>query len=500
MVGGKSVKQFDLVIVGSGAGLMVMEAALNKGLRCAIVEKGKFGGTCLTKGCIPSKMLVYPADFIREAEESGRVGIRTPRPEIDWNVLSKRMWAQIDFNKSIESSLQNLPNLTVYKGTGAFTGPNHMAVSCEGKADEILYGDKFVIAAGARTFIPPVEGLESAGYVTSETFFGAKFPKKLRKSLAIIGGGAISAEFAHIFSAFGTKVTILARSEILNKEEKEVAQFVGRQFTKNGIDLLTNSTILSASAAGGSKYITVENSITKSRSVVECEEIFVASGVRSNADALSLEKAGVAVDKHGWIVTNPYLETSNKTVWALGDINGKYQFRHKANFEAQILIHNLFSGGNKKEVRYDTVPWAIFTHPQVAHVGLTEKEAQSNGLSYRTAINHYSEVAGGRAMGYRDGDDDDGFVKIIISEDKKILGVHIVGPQAAILLQPFVYLMNIGFQCKQTKQAMSSNGLDALRILCPNIDTYEPINDSMVIHPSLNELTAWVFDKLNTAE
>lgn len=494
------MKHFDLVIVGSGAGLMVMEAALSKGLQCAIVEKAKFGGTCLTKGCIPSKMLVYPADFIREAEESGRVGIRTPRPEIDWDAISKRMWDQIDYSKSIENSLQDVPNLTVYKGIGAFTGPNSMAISCGGKADEIIYGDKFVIAAGARTFIPPVEGLASAGYVTSETFFGDKFPKKLWKSLAIIGGGAISAEFAHIFSAFGTKVTIIARSEILNKEEKEVAQFVGRQFTKNGIELLTNSTILSASATGGKKFITIENSITKRHTVVECEEIFVASGVRSNADALSLEKAGVAVDKHGWIVTNPYLETSSEAVWALGDINGKYQFRHKANYEAQILIHNLFSGGDKKEARYDTVPWAIFTHPQVAHVGMTEKEAQSKGLSYRTAMNHYSEVVGGRAMGYRDGDDDNGFVKVIVSEDKKILGVHIVGPQAAILLQPFVYLMNVGYQCKKTKQAMSARELDSLRILCPNIDTYEPINDSMVIHPSLNELTAWVFEKLNTAQ
>jgi len=494
------MNHFDIVIVGSGAGLMVMEAALSKGLRCAIVEKAKFGGTCLTKGCIPSKMLVYPADFIREAEESARVGIRTTRPEIDWNVISKRMWEQIDFNKSIETSLQHVPNLTMYKGTGAFTGPDIMSISCEGKADETIYGDKFIIAAGARTNIPPAEGLESAGYVTSETFFGDKFPKKLWKSLAIIGGGAISAEFAHIFSAFGTKVTIIARSEILNKEEEQVAQFVGRQFTQNGIELLTNSTILSASADEGGKQITIESGITKRRTVVECEEIFVASGVQSNADALLLERAGVAVDKHGWIVTNSYLETSNEHVWALGDINGKYQFRHKANYEAQILIHNLFSGGDKKEAYYDTVPWAIFTHPQVAHVGMTEKEAKSKGILYRTAINHYSEVVGGRAMGYRDGDDDNGFVKIIISEDKKILGVHIVGPQAAILLQPFVYLMNVGYQCKKTKQAMNTKELDALRILCPNIDTYEPINDSMVIHPSLNELTAWVFEKLSTAE
>lgn len=500
MTGGIYLKHFDIVIVGSGAGLMVMEAALSKGLRCAIIEKSKFGGTCLTKGCIPSKMLVYPADFIREAEDSQRVGIRVSQPEIDWDAISKRMWGQIDFNKKIENSLQSIPNLTVYKGTGAFTGANTMVVSCEGKADEVISGEKFIIAAGARSSVPPVDGLESVGYVTSETFFGEKFPKKLWKSLVIIGGGAISAEFAHIFSAFGTKVTIIARSKILNKEDESVAKFIEKQFEKNGITVLSDSKMISVHGEKGKKYITIDNNITQKRTVVECEEILVASGVKSNADTLALDQAGVAVDQRGWISTNPYLETSNPKVWALGDINGKYQFRHKANYEAQVLIHNLFSGKNKKEVRYDTVPWAIFTHPQVAHVGMTEKEAKKKDLSYRTAMNHYSEVVGGRAMGYHRGDVDNGFVKIIVGEDKKILGVHIVGPQAAVLVQPFVYLMNVGYQCEKTKERMSESELDELRILCPNIDTYEPINDSMVIHPSLNELTAWVFQKLGEAE
>lgn len=495
------MKHFDVVIVGSGAGLMVMEAALNKGLRCAIIEKSKFGGTCLTKGCIPSKMLVYPADFIREAEASAKVGIKIGRPQIDWDAISKRMWEQIDFNQKIEKNLQNIPNLTVYKGSGAFVDSNRMVISCSGKTDEIIYGDKFIIAAGARSFIPSVEGLENAGYVTSETFFGEKFPKKPWKSLAIIGSGAISAEFAHIFSAFGAKVTIIARSGgILTKEEAEIAQFVSKQFINDGIDILTNSKIISVSTDGEKKVITTENSLTKHRTIVECEEIFVASGVQSNADTLSLEKVGVAVDKRGWITTNPYLETSKENIWALGDINGKYQFRHKANYEAQVLIQNLFSDGDKKEVRYDAVPWTIFTHPQVSRVGFTEKEVQDKGIAYRAAKNYYSEVVGGRAMGYRAGDEDNGFVKIIVSNDKKILGVHIVGPQSSVLLQPFVYLMNAGYQCKKKKQSMSVKEFESLRIMCPDIGTYAPINDSMIIHPSLNELTAWVFEKFKFVE
>ncbi len=491
------MKQFDLVIVGSGAGLMVMEAALNKGLRCAIIEKAKFGGTCLTKGCIPSKMLVYPADFMREAQAAERIGVHVATPTLDWEKVSKRMWEQINFHQKIEKNLLQTPNLTVYKGVGTFAGPDSMVVSCEGKPDETITADKFVIAAGARTFVPPVEGLEETGYVTSESFFGKKFPEKPWKSLVILGSGTISAEFAHIFSAFGTKVTIVARSErILTKEEAEVSEFVGKEFVKNGIDLLTNSAVLSVSADGYTKYVTTEDKITKQQTTVECEEIFVASGVQSNGDLLALEQAGVAVDKRGWIVTNGYLETSNPNIWALGDINGKFQLRHKANYEAQILIHNLFVDAPKTEVRYDAVPWAVFTHPQVAHLGMTEREVQEKGIPYKMAHNHYSEVVGGRAMGYRKEDTDNGFVKMIIGEDKKILGVHIVGPQAAVLLQPFVYLINAGYQCQKKAQSLHENEMEALRMMCPNLGTYAPINDSMVIHPSLSELTAWVFEKL----
>lgn len=492
------VKQFDIVIVGSGAGLMVMEAALNKGLRCAIVEKSKFGGTCLTKGCIPSKMLVYPADFIREVEAAGRIGIKIGAPQIDWKTISNRMWEQIDFNETIEKSLHKIPNLTIFKGQGAFTGTNTMVIHKEGQEDEIIYGDKFVLAPGARTFVPNVEGLEEATYVTSETFFGKKFPEKPWKSLAILGGGSISAEFAHIFSAFGTKVSIIIRSErILRKEEGEISEFVSRQFQKNGINIVDNSNIVSVSTDGEIKYITTEDSITKERKIIECQEIFVASGVRSNADQLCLEKAGVEVDKNGWIKTNAFLETSAKNIWALGDINGKYQLRHKANYEAQILIHNLFTSQAKKEVSYDAVPWTIFTYPQVSRVGMTEKEVKEKGIPYKAAENHYSEIVGGRAMGFRDGDSDNGFVKMIIGEDKKILGVHIVGPQASVLLQPFVYLINGGYQCKKAAENIGAKEIEALRIMCPNIGTYAPINDSMIIHPSLNELTAWVFEKFN---
>lgn len=491
--------RYDVVVVGSGAGLMVLEEALNQGLKCAIIEKAKFGGTCLTKGCIPSKMLVYPADFIREMERSNRIGISTCGPEINWDTISHNMWEQINFHKKIESNLLNMPNLTVYKGNGSFMGPDSMVIRYQdNRPDDIIYGDKFILAVGARSMIPSLEGLAESGYVTSETFFGEKFPQRPWKSLAIIGGGAISMEFAHIFSAFGTKVTVIARSSmLLNKEEDEISAFVTKQFITNGVDVLTDSSVISVSNGENLKYLTIENRMTKERKTVACEEIFVASGVQSNADTLSLDKTSVEVDDRGWIRTNTYLETSQENIWAIGDINGKYQFRHKANYEALVLSQNLF-GTEKKEASYDVVPWTIFTHPQVAHVGMTEKEARDKGILYKTARNYYSEVVGGIAMGYRKKDEDNGFIKIIVGEDKKILGVHIVGPQAAILLQPFVYLMNEGYQCmKEAQKCAKKQGIGELRMLCPQLGTYTPISNSMVIHPSLNELTAWVFEKFD---
>ncbi|HRX58575.1 MAG TPA: dihydrolipoyl dehydrogenase [Eubacteriales bacterium] len=494
------MKHYDLAIVGSGAGLVVLEAALNAKVSCAIVEKAKFGGTCLNKGCIPTKMLAYPADVLREALHAKRVGVDFASTQADWDVISERMWRQIGANRSIEAQLSQTENLTVYKGTGAFTGPKTMRVTGADGTEETFEAERFVIAAGARSVTPPIKGIEETGYVVSETFFGGKFPKKPWESLILIGGGPIGAEFAHIFSAMGTRVTLIQLTDrILMTEEEEISEFVKAQFERNGIRVLTGAMATSAEKKDGKKIVTVQDTATKRTFTVEAEEIFLASGVRSNGDSLALERAGVATDAKGWIVTNEYLETSQKNIWALGDINGKFQFRHKANYEAEIIAHNLFHPGEeRRKACYRAVPWAIFTNPQVGHVGMTEREAKQAGLRYRVGTNRYSDVIGGRKMGYSKRDPDDGFVKIIADDEKRLLGAHVVGPHAAILVQPFVYLMNAGGKCPkgaQTGQERSAV-IEGLRMMCPSLGTYEPIADSMVIHPSLNELTAWALDEL----
>jgi len=491
------MKKYDLVIIGSGVGLSFVNDALDAGMSLALVENSKFGGTCLTRGCIPSKILVYPADVIRLAQHAKKVGLSFDPPKIDWDVISKRMRKKIDTGKNIESSLDGIKGLDVYKGTGEFTENYTMKVKFQGGeySDEFI-GEKFIIASGARTFVPPIKGLDDTGYITSETFFDKSFPQKPWKSLVIVGGGAIGSEFAHIFSAYGTKVTVI---EMMNRlvltEETEISEHLLAQFKQNSIDVHLNHKAIEAKKEAGLKKIIIEDVNTGERQSISAEEILISAGVRSNTDLLKIENTDIALDRRGWIETNKFLETSQKNVWALGDINGKFQFRHKANYEAQILSHNLFNlDEEKKQAEYTKIPWAIFTHPQIAHVGLTESQALEKHDKILVGKNHYSSVAKGFAMGYEKGADDDGFVKLLADQNHKIIGAHIIGPYAAILIHSFLYLMNAGYTC--TMHGKSDDNLSELDKSCIEGGTFYPMYDTIVIHPSLSEVAGWILGKL----
>ena len=242
------------------------------------------------------------------------------------------------------------------------------------------------------------------------------------------------------------------------------------------------------------KVVTIKNQQTGEEKELEAQEILVAAGVRSNADILKVEKTGLDVDKRGYIITNEFLETNVKNIWCIGDANGLYQFRHKANYEADICTNNIF-GREKKRVDYTSVPWAIYTYPQIGHVGMTESQAIEAGHEIYIAKRHYSYVAKGFAMGFDEGADDDGFVKLVVDRSYKLLGAHVVGPNAAVLVQPFVYLMNSGFACNFSEDIKEELMPREARA-CPEGGTFLPIYHSMVIHPSLNEVTGWAIGAL----
>ncbi|HSK68524.1 MAG TPA: FAD-dependent oxidoreductase, partial [Candidatus Limnocylindria bacterium] len=350
---------------------------------------------------------------------------------------------------------------------------------------------------GGRSFIPPVRGLEEAGYVDAERFFGEGFPQEPWESLAIIGGGAIGAEFAHIFSAFGTKVSVVEMlPRLVANEEEAVSDMLADNFRRLGIGVYTGHRALSARRDGSRKVLEVRDETSGEVREIRCGQILVAAGIRSNADLLRADLAGIATDERGWIRTNAFLETSQPHIWALGDINGKYQFRHKANYEAGILAHNLFNPNSpKQEARYDAVPWAIFTWPPIAHVGLTQREAARTNDHLLVGTKHYSSVAKGFAMGYEDGGADDGFVKLVAGEDMRILGVHIIGPQADVLIQSFVYLMNAGYRCQAKPPEDDAPRLQSPHT-CPG-GSFATVGRSMVIHPSLSEVAGWAVGNLD---
>lgn len=475
---------FDLVVLGTGAGLMVAEAAAKRGLEVAVIEKGKFGGTCLTRGCIPSKMLVYPADLIREAERGHKVGLSFQRPEVDFAQISSRVWAQIDVSKGIEESFGQIPNVTLFKGEGGFTGPNSLKVKLNDGGEAELQGKRILIATGGRTRIPKIEGLEQTGYLTSERFFGPDYPKTPYESLVIAGGGTIAAEFAHIFAALGSRVTIIGRNpQLLPMEDEEVSEKVLWQLRAHGIEVLTGYEVIRAERTPEGKRITAKSRQTGEEVRITGQEFMLAAGIVPETDRLNLEAAGVATDEHGWIQVNEYLESSQPHIYALGDVVGGFLYRHKANYQADLLIHNLFNTEHPRRKRDErATPWAVFTAPQVGHVGLTEREVRKLGKPYYKGSYRYSFIAAGMAMAYRDEDGDNGLVKLLLSEDRKILGVHIAGFQAAALVQPFVYLMNAGQALKDA---------EAGSIL--------PLMRSMVIHPTLSELAAWSLETIDWA-
>lgn len=507
------MKHYDVIVIGTGSGNIVTDAALDSGLKVAQIERAKFGGTCLTKGCIPTKIMVTAADFIRESQQAHKIGVNRGDASISWDMLSKRVWHKIDESEAILEEYLKEDNLDVYQGTAYFVADKILRVEyLDGRLSEELTADTIVLAVGARSKKLEIKGLKEVDFITSEDFFGEKWTKEAYNSIAIIGAGAIGCEFAHFFSSIGTKVTVLAKDRILAKADEDISKHLARRYDALGIDVLLNNQLLEVQSFGKQKKLCLKDKFGKEKELV-VDEILVAIGVMPNSDLLKLENTNIKTGPGNWVLTNEFLETSVEGIYAIGDINGHGQFRHKANYEADILVHNLFpkalpegqiddlKSKEKRFARYDYIPAVTFTYPQVAQIGYTEKEARElakrNGWEIRCGIQHYSEIAKGYAIGIESGEMEDGFVKVVVDvNSKKILGVHIVGEQASILLQPFASLLASGeitlipyhteIASSETKRYRE---MQYTRYLDPHKIT--SITESMTAHPSLTELVMW---------
>ena len=375
------MKKYDVIIIGTGAANIVLDAALKQGLQCAVIEKGKFGGTCLTRGCIPTKVLATAADYIREIQDLPKIGVEVEPAKMNWDIISRRVWEKIDEHKEVLRHYQKYANLAIYQGSGFFTCEKTLQIKLhDGSLSEEMTAEKIIIDVGARTNLPEISGREATGYICSETLFGDKYPKQPYKSLIIVGGGPIGCEFSHIFAAAGTKVTVVQHNNrLLSKADEDISEQIRQNMEAFGIKTYLNANLLEAKKADDQKILLFEDRETGERIEVTGEEIMYATGIKPVSKELKIENTAIETDERGWIKTNEFLETSVNGIWAIGDINGQPAFRHKANYEADILAHNLFGGnepGKWRWARYDVVPAVTFTYPQVAQVGLTETEAE----------------------------------------------------------------------------------------------------------------------------
>lgn len=498
------MKHYDMIVIGTGSGNIILEAAQLAGKKCAQIERGKFGGTCLTRGCIPTKVLVTAADRLYEMKEADALGLHADAISFDWQKVSQRVWHKIDESIGLRQFYLDDPQTDVYEGTAHFIDDQTIEVHYpDGSKSEPMQADKIFIGTGGKTKLPAMEGLDKIDYLTSETFFGEKYPETPYKDIIVVGGGAIGCEFAHIFRAFGARVQLVQHNvRLLPKADESVSAACLRNLEDDGITIYFNKETPKISQEEGRIVLTLEDRATGEYTDIHAEHILICPGIAPATDGLGLENTTIDLDQRGWIRTNEFLETSVENIYAFGDINGRQQFRHKANYEADILAHNHYKNTaptDKRWARYDLVPAVTFTHPEVADVGMTEKEAIEAGHHVKTAINPYAATAKGYALGYSEKDKDKAFAKLIIDADTdKILGFHAVGPFASTLLQPFLTLMNVGeTTLVPLNEDIASEETKKLRKekLTRHLPAgkEQSIRETLVPHPSLSEVGIWTY-------
>ena len=434
------MQQFDLIVIGAGSGLNVSSAAAEHGMKVAIVEKGPMGGTCLNRGCIPSKIIIHSADVAEEIKSSKLFGINAKISSVDFKKITSRASNIVDKDaRDIEEAIIEDKHTALFKTEAKFISERTLKV---GK--QTIKGKKIVIAAGTRPLIPNIEGLSNVNYITSDE---ALRLKKQPKTLTILGGGYIAAELAHFFGALGTKINIVQRNKFLiPNEDGEIAQKFTEIFRKK-YNVLTEFNATKVSKKNGKFIVVADGKKTKKKLI--SDQLLVAAGRIPNTDILDVKKTNVDTNEKGFIKTNGYLETTAKNIWAFGDIAGKFLFKHSANLEANYVYTNAIL--NKRiKVNYDAMPHAIFSSPQVAGVGLREQDLMQKKIHY--AAGRYSYIKSGMGIALQD---NEGFVKIFADKKtRKILGCHILGSEASTLIHEVIVAMKAGLATDAIRSAV----------------------------------------------
>ncbi|HUF75397.1 MAG TPA: mercuric reductase [Longimicrobiales bacterium] len=444
-----TLEKLDAIVIGTGQGGKPLAGALaERGWRTAIIERDRVGGTCVVRGCTPTKTMIASARVAHLARRAADYGVRTGDVSVDLEVVRRRKRDIVDeWSTGSRKGIEGHATLELIEGTGRFSGPRTVAVDLNAGGDRTLTADHIFINVGARNRVPKLPGLDSVDHLDATSVMElAEVPEHL----LVLGGGFIGLEFAQMFRRFGARVTVVDRQRLASREDADVSEAIEEIFRGEGIDVVTGADARSVSRVDGT--IELDVLAGDEQRVLRGSHLLVAAGVVANSDTLDPETAGVDVDDRGDILVNDRCETTAEGVWALGDVTGAPPFTHTSYDDYRIIRENLLDGGDASR-KGRILPYTLFTDPQLGRVGMSEREAARSGRQIRVAKLPMSRVA--RAQ---ETDETRGFMKAVVDADTgEILGAAILGVEGGEVATVLQMAMMGGLPWTTLRDAMISH-------------------------------------------
>jgi dihydrolipoamide dehydrogenase len=426
------MKHYDVIVIGSGGGTKIALPAASMGLKTALIEQDAVGGTCLNRGCIPSKMLIYPTELPVLIREANRINvISDSHARVEFAALVKRINQTVDgMSASQRSAIEQTPNLDFYPIHAEFVSDQVIQAG-----EDQLTADRIFIAVGSRPRIPDIPGLFGTPYMTSRE---ALKRTELPDHLLVIGAGYIAVELGGAYAAAGADVQFIVRSRFLRQEDRDVASAFARVFSTTH-KVHTGVVPVHIDHDKGTFSVTCKEASGRQR-ISTGDALLVATGVTPCTQDLGLQHTRIKTDQNGFIQVDNFLQTNLDGVYALGDCIGNYLYRHTANYEGEYLVRTVLQGQADKPIDYGPVPHAVFSVPEIAGVGLTEEQAKKLGVEYIIGEASYADSNAGLARGY-----EHGFVKVLVDcHTYRIIGAHILGDEASDMIHLFIAIMKMG--------------------------------------------------------
>jgi pyruvate/2-oxoglutarate dehydrogenase complex dihydrolipoamide dehydrogenase (E3) component len=455
---------FDAIVIGTGqSGSPLARRLAEEGLKTAIIERKHFGGTCVNTGCIPTKALVASAHAAHLARRAGEFGVGIGGPiTVDMKRVMERKDTIVERSRSgVRTSLERLPNVTVYQGHARLEGPRAVHIG-----EEVITAERIFINTGARALVPDMPGLDRVSYLTNSTLMALDI---LPEHLLIVGGSYVGLEFAQMYRRFGSRVTVVEMGQrLIHREDADVSEAVRQILANEGVEVRLNAKCIAVEKDGAGIAMSLDCSEGVPR--VVGSHLLLAVGRRPNSDDLGLDRSGIATDERGYIVVNDKLETSQAGVWAIGDVNGRGAFTHTSYNDFEIVAANLFDNDSRRVT--DRIPcYGLFIDPPLGRVGMTDREVRASDAEALVAKLAMTSVGRARLRG-----EADGFMKVTVdAASKQILGAAVLGGSGDEVVQSFL-------------------GVMAARA------PYTVISRGMYIHPTVAEFLPTLFEELKPVE